>query len=196
MAQTQSSKAVGVFTYLPLFFTHFFAGFVCIVATLYIGYYHCDFIPVPASTDLIHRLAFALQCTLPMVVVVFVAILMVMNKRGFTKAVDPLSGNESILQLDKNVLWNTLEQFVIGFSLLLIASTVFKTTEQLKLIPIYSFLFVFGRIAFRVGYGISSKHRAFGMSMNLHIVGFMLIYLFYLFLTGDIFAGTLSRDEL
>ena len=169
---------------------------MCVVATLYIGYYHCDFIPVPPSTDLIHRLAFALQCTLPMVVVVFVAILMVMNKRGVTTAVDPLSDNESILQLDKNVLWNTVEQFVVGFSLLLIASTVFKTTEQLKLIPIYSFLFVFGRIAFRVGYGIDPKLRSFGMSMNLHIVLYMLIYLFYLFLTGDNFAGTLSRDEL
>ena len=196
MAQTQSSKAVGIFTYLPLFLTQALAGSVCVVATLYIGYYHCDFIPVPPSTDLIHRLAFALQCTLPMVVVVFVAVLMVMNKRGFTTAVDPLSGNDSILQLDKNVLSNTLEQFVIGFTLLLIASTVFETIEQLKLIPLYSFLFCFGRVAFRVGYGIHPKLRTVGMSMNIQIVLYMLIYLFYLLLTGQNFAGSLSRDEL
>ena len=169
---------------------------MCVVATLYIGYYHCDFIPVPPSTDLIHRMAFTLQCTLPMVLVVLGAILMVTNKRTVTTAVDPLSDNDSILQLDKNFLSNTLEQFMVGFTLLLIASTVFETTEQLKLMPLYSFLFVFSRIAFRVGYGISPKHRVFGMSMNFQIVLYMLIYLFYLFLNGQNFAGILSRDEL
>ena len=196
MAQTQSSKAVGVFTYLPLFFTQFFAGFVCIVATLYIGYYHCDFIPVPPSTDLIHRLAFALQCTLPMELVVFVAIQVVSVRRAVTAAVDPLSGNEGVLQLDKSFLSNTLEQFAVGFTLVMIASTVLVTTEQLKLIPLYSFLFVLSRIAFRIGYGIRPNLRTFGMSINLQIVWYMQILLLYLFLTGQRFGFAGARDEL
>ena len=143
-------------------------GTLIVVLVLYTGYYHGNFIPVPVSTDLASRLAFALRCSLPMVVVLFAAIVLVAIKRAATAAVNPLSGNEGIVQLEKNVLSNTFEQFVISFTLMMIAATYLDSPQMLKLLPLYSFLFVVGRILFRIGYGINPLFRTVGMSITFN----------------------------
>ena len=111
------------------------------------------------------------------------------NKRALTAAIDPLSGNENIVQLDKNFLTNTLEQFVVAFAITLAVATYLDTPEELKLLPIYTFMFVTGRIAFRIGYGLSPWLRATGMACNFYSTILMFVVLVYLISTRGFLYG-------
>ena len=171
--------AEGIFKILPLFLLEAFIGILTVVLVFHTGYYHGDFIPVPVAMDIASRLAFGLRCSLPMVMVLLAAITLVMIKRGFTAAINPLSGNEGLVQLEKNVLANTIEQFVMGFILMMIAATYLDSPQTLKLLPIYSFLFVVGRILFSIGYGIHPRFRSVGMTITLIATTIMLGVVIY-----------------
>ena len=188
MAQIQKTRE-GVFKKFPLFISQFILSLVSILLTFYGGYYYCDFIPVPTSVDLSSRLAFSLRCSLPMVVVLFLSIVIVGNKRAVTAAVDPLSGNESIVQLDKNFLTNTLEQFAVAFTIILTAATYLETPQELKLLPIYATVFVLSRIIFRIGYGLNPWLRTAGMVGNFYSTILMCGILVYLILTRGFLHG-------
>ena len=204
MAQAQ--KREGICKKFPLFISQFIVALVLIFFAFYGGYYYCDSIPVPTSVDLSSRLAFALRCTLPMAVVLFLSIVIVGNKRALTAAVDPLSGNESIVQLDKNFLTNTLEQFAVAFAIILTAATYLETPQELKLLPIYATVFVVSRIFFRIGYGLNPLLRATGMTGNFYSTILMFGILVYLISTRGFLHGLgvpplpphimKSRDEL
>ncbi|KAL5460486.1 hypothetical protein EMCRGX_G033937 [Ephydatia muelleri] len=120
-------------------------------AIYYSGYYHVSIVPLPTSIDLVAKLSYTIRCAFPMVLVLFFFIMNVGNKRFVTAAIDPLGGNEHIVQLEKNVLTNTLEQFVLSFTLMLVAATYLDTVEKMKIIALYSFAFVIGRVLFRIG---------------------------------------------
>ena len=141
------------------------------------------------SVDLPSRLAFALRCTLPMAAILCLSIFNVVMTRVSTAAIDPLSGNENMVQLDKNFLTNTLEQFVVAFTISLTTATYLDTPEELKLLPIYTFMFVTGRIAFRIGYGLSPWLRTAGIGCNFCSTILMFVILVYLISTRGFLYG-------
>ena len=148
-------------------------------AIYYSGYYHVSIVPLPTSIDLVAKLSYTIRCAFPMVLVLLFFIMNVGNKRFVTAAIDPLGGNEHIVQLEKNVLTNTLEQFVLSFTLMLVAATYLDTVEKMKIIALYSFAFVIGRVLFRIGYGISPHFRVLGMGMTILSICLLLVVIVY-----------------
>lgn len=168
----------GVFRHFKLFLFLNLLGYAITFSTFYLGYHYGEFIPVPTSPpgpsgntttaiDMSTRLAFALRCCIPLALCLFVAVALVGNKRALTDAVDPLSGNEHIVQIDKNFLANTLEQCVIGLFFVLAVASYAETPQELRILPIFAVVFTVARILFRVGYGIHYLLRAFGMAVNI-----------------------------
>lgn len=155
-ASTKSkSERTGIFRNFKLFALLNLLGYGITASTFYYGYHYGDFI-IPASLSnetvaLDVRLAFGLRCSLPLALCVFFAVAMVGNKRAVSDAVDPLSGNENIVQIDKNFLANTLEQCVIGFILMLIMASYCETPKELRLLPIFAAVFTVARVVFRIG---------------------------------------------
>ena len=157
---------------------------------MYGGYYWTNFIPVPASMTFSTRLSYTLRCSLPMVLVLGFAVMAVIGRRVTNpKLANPLSGNDVIMQVDKNFLQNTLEQLSLSFPTLLIATAYFDTPEIMKIIPLYSFTFVFGRVAFRVGYGLGPKYRSMGMITNLLSFWILVAIVAYLMFTKGLVYG-------
>ena len=157
---------------------------------MYGGYYWTNFIPVPASMTFSTRLSYTLRCSLPMVLVLGFAVMAVIGRRVTNpKLANPLSGNDVIMQVDKNFLQNTLEQLSLSFPTLLIATAYFDTPEIMKIIPLYSFTFVFGRVAFRVGYGLGPKYRSMGMITNLLSFWILVTIVAYLMFTKGLVYG-------
>ena len=176
---------------MPIFIPQALFGLVFTMVSFYIGYYHGDFILPTLTTsgagniDLSARLAYALCCSLPMILSLFAGIQMVGIRRGLTSAVNPLSGNEGLIQVDKNYLSNTLEQFVVSFTLILIIAAYADSIQVLRLLPVYSAVFTTGRILFWIGYRISPFYRSVGMSTGFISTYVMLgITLYYSWTKG------------
>lgn len=93
------------------------------------------------------------------------------------------------MQVDKNFLQNSLEQLFLSFPILLIATAYFDTPEMMKIIPLYSFTFIFGRVAFRVGYGLGPKYRSMGMITNLVSFWILVTIVVYLMFTKGLVYG-------
>ena len=169
----------GVFRHFKLFLSLNLLAYSMTCSTFFYGYHYGDFIPVPAPPplaggnnatayiDMSTRLAFALRCSIPLALCLFVAVALVGNKRSVTDAVDPLSGNEHIVQIDKNFLANTLEQCVIGLIFMLVVASYAETSQELRILPIFAAVFTVARVLFRVGYGVHYLLRAFGMGCNI-----------------------------
>ncbi len=144
----------------------------------YGGYYHCSCIPHPVpGAGLDSKLFYTLRCTLPLLVVLLTAIAMVGRIRGSSKALNPLAGHENLVQAQKNILNNTLEQLIVW----LLCTGVLVTYldgEEMRLVPLYAAAFVVGRVLFWLGY---PKHRGWGMSINFTssflIVGFVVYFM-------------------
>ena len=136
---------------LQVFLLQVLLGATFTILSFYIGYYHGEFI-LPssnASESRIHlnnRFAYAICCSFPMLLSLIAGIKRVAIKRAQTGAADPLSGNESFVQVHKNYTTNTLEQFVIGLALMLIVAAYTDNPQVLRLLPVYSFVFTVGRI--------------------------------------------------
>lgn len=181
---------------MPLFFAQMLVSVVILVIVYYGGYFYCDYIPLPESNDFSSKLQFTLQwCAFPFAVILFYTIMQVGNKRGSSPASNPLSGNEHYVQLDKNILANTLEQTVLAFFLVL-TLTVYLQQAEMKLVPLFVVSFVVGRVLFIAGYKISPKFRSCGVLTNfgstfvvLAIVGY------YIYSRGFMIAAT-GKDEL
>ena len=96
--------------------------------SFYVGYFHGEFIlPSTSSServDLSSKLAYALRCSFPMLITLFAGIMIIAAKRALTNlAINPLSGNDGLILVDKLYLSNTLEQFVVGLTLMLIIAS-------------------------------------------------------------------------
>ena len=183
---------------MPFFIVQLIAGLASLVTIYYGGYYYCDFIPLPQSDDFSRKLQFTLQwSTFPFAVFLFYTIMQVGNKRGSTPASNPLSGNEHYLQLEKNILTNTLEQSTLAFFLLL-ALTVYLEQAEMKLVPLFVLSFVVGRILFIVGYKINPKFRVCGIMVNGGSTFLMLGLIGYFIYSRGLMATTNfnGKDEL
>jgi len=160
-----------------------------VAAIFYGGYYYCPSLPVPASNDFTSKLIYAMRWSFFPLVVLEVAILLVGNGRRTSKAANPLAGVDHLIQLQKNVLANTLEQFIVFMFCSLVLITFLKTPEEMRLVPLYSTAFVIGRILFRLGYGISWKYRGCGMQINFTSTGFITGLIFYFMFSRGFMFG-------
>lgn len=88
-----------------------------------------------------------------------------MLTRLFSKARNPLSGHEKLVDKQVRILTNTLEQFILSAVNQLILVT-FLPADHLYVIPFLVYTFVIGRIAFIIGYNIDPKYRTFGLALT------------------------------
>lgn len=160
-----------------------------IAGVLYGGYYLCDSIPTPKSPALEGKMTYLIRCCVyPCVLVLCWSILVVSNKRGSTPAVNPLAGKEHLLQLEKNILMNTVEQSLLFLMICLVLATYLEGSE-LRILPLYSILWVTGRISFTIGYRVNPKYRTFGMATTFIPGLFFLGVIPYLIYTRGFMYG-------
>ena len=159
---------------------------VVLLTILYGGYYHCHSIPIPEPGE---KLMYTLRyCAFPQAVFLLFAIMRVGSKRGSTRAINPLAGNEHLIQTEKNILMNTVEQ-LLCFLLLVFALTTYLEPEEMRIIPLYSLSFIVGRILFMIGYTINPKYRSFGIAINFFATFFFIGYTIYLMYTRGFMYG-------
>lgn len=174
---------------LPIFLVQVAAAAVLTTGWLYGGYYHCDSIPVPQSNNLRDIWIYYTRCCVfPCGLTLFFSIVAVMNKRGSTPAANPLAGREGVLQLEKNILTNTVEQIMLFLIATLILMTYLETSEM-KIIPIFASHWVIGRILFNIGYRIGAPYRSLGMLSNAFSTFFFLGLACYLAYTRGFMYG-------
>lgn len=155
----------------------FSTGFVAIA-------YFFVSLPLPVLDTAEQRLIFTLRWQIFPALMLFAGVAVIGNERFLSPAINPLADAESDkTQIHLRYLSNTLEQFVLFFVASLILST-FLDSHSIKLIPILATLFVFGRIAFWLGYLQNSLYRAFGMGVTLYPTAAVLFYETYLVLHG------------
>ena len=179
--ERQKSKGVLEPGFLSVYIPQAIFGNAFTILMFYIGYYHGDFIlPTTQKFHLSARLAYALCCSFPMVLSLYAGIEGIVIKRVTTGPVNPLAGEEHLIQVDKNYLSNTLEQFVAGLTLMLTVAAYTDSSQVLRLLPVYSFVFTLSRVLFRIGYGMDPLYRAVGMIMtfvsNYIMIGMVLYY--------------------
>ena len=184
MAQNESTtKAISRLRHLQTFFS-----LVTTVSIFYVGYYQFPCLPVPASDDFSSKLVYTFRCAFAPLVVLVAAVMMVGNMRRTTAAGNPLAGKEHLLQLQKNFLTNTLEQFVVFLVSTLVLITYLQG-EEMRLVPLYAITFLVGRILFRIGYGVAFYYRGWGMRTNFMSQGFIIGLTVYLMITRGFMFG-------
>ena len=146
---------------------------------LYQGYYHWP-IPTPNSDDFMEKLVYSIRSTaLPAGITLYMAVMMVAIKRSSTPAGNPLAGKEKFVLLEKCYLTNTIEQALI-LMFLVLTMTTYLQFQEMKVIPIYSGLWVLGRMLFRIGYGINPRYRTLGMGIHNCTSFYFFFLIFYL----------------
>lgn len=107
---------------------------------------------LPPMLTLVDRLAFTLKWNVLTVFVLLAIIVHVGNVRFLSAQHNPFkSEDKDKVEVHLRVLQNTLEQFVVSFTLQLI-TTAWLEESQMQVIPIVVILFVIGRILFWRGY--------------------------------------------
>ncbi len=101
-----------------------------------------------------------------MILVFMWAVHSVARGRVNSAAIDPLAGMDHLIQLQKNFLSNSVEQFLITFVLIMVVATYVEEDKDMVFIPLTVINFVVARILFRVGYGIGPDYRGVGMIMT------------------------------
>ena len=176
-------------TAVILWMAQLLAAVVTMLFIFYGGYYFCPSLPVPASMDFTSKLIYTVRCIFPPLLVLQVAILLVINGRRSLGVANPLAGQEHLIQLQKNFLSNTLEQFLVFMVSTLVLITFLNTPEEMRLVPLYTTTFIVGRILFRIGYGISWKYRGCGMAINFFSTGFITgLIIYFMFTRGFMFG--------
>ena len=186
--QKSDSERVGIYEpgFFRVYIPQLVLALIITVASFYIGNYHGDFILLSSGAGNMHlsaRLAYALCCSLPMLLSLYAGIEVITIQRSVTAAANPLAGNEHLIQLHKNYVTNTLEQLFVGLTLMLIVAAYTDSPQVLRLLPVYSVLFTIARIIFWIGYSITHLYRALGMAINFFCNYVMFGMVFYYTLT-------------
>ena len=187
--QGKQKKSKKLHFNLALYLVELSLAIITLAIIYYGGYYLCEHIPIPESMDFASRLAYTFRWSLPMVIVFMITIMNTANKRGSSAAVNPLSGNEHLVQSLKNILMNTHEQLMAAFMLMLILVTYCDTPDTMKIIPLYVISYTVGRILFIIGYSIGPQYRSYGMMMNLISTFGLAGYIVYLVYTKGMMYG-------
>lgn len=85
-------------------------------------------------------------------------------RRFFSKAINPLSGNESLVEDAVKINTNSVEQFFIVVVAQITVIASLKPDKIITMIPLMNALYITGRILFWMGY---PKYRGFGMTMTM-----------------------------
>ena len=170
-------------------------GFAVTIGLFYFTLYHGDRLPLPVPPNLMvsTKLGYAIKCLVLPAFFVFLAILGVSSARGKSKiAWNPLArGGDDEIKIEKNVLQNTLEQFLVFAFLLLALSVSAMSMHQLKFVPVACLLFFLGRVLFRLGYGIQTNpgHRVLGYSINFSLMLLLFMMNAYLVWKNGFLSG-------
>lgn len=126
------------------------------------------------------KLEFTLKYQVPGVAWLVFCIFYVIKFRVTTKAFNPLGGAEQYTEMAKNILQNSIEQYLLSFLAQLILLSFIDGPTTLKVIPLLSLFFLVGRVTFWLGY---PAYRSFGFLTTLLptqiTIGYT-IYKFYL----------------
>lgn len=106
-------------------------------------------------------MVYALKLQVILLIPFFYLLVYIIYLRLSSQAINPLSGNEHVVEKANNFLKNTLEQFVFAFPNQLILA-INLPPDYLHVLPFLVFYFLFGRIAFFVGYSINPFYRSLG----------------------------------
>ena len=180
-----------------LIIAQFFVALCIEVAALWFGYTYKELIPPPNNVeDAGERLVYAVHCLFPMGTVLIWAITMVMFRRSNPAVYDPLAGNEHLIQVHKNIATNTVEQLLVSAILMLVFAAQTTCSDMMKVLPLFSALFVLGRLLFMYGYRIAAKYRTIGIALNILINSTMFYFICYTYYTNWITNSTTVKTEL
>lgn len=115
-------------------------------------------------TDFSAKLQFTLRFQIIGVVWMIFCMWSVIAKRFPSPAVNPMSGYEHLTEIPKNIMTNSLEQFVMSVLTQLSLLTYLDGDETKKIIPMLTTMFLVGRITFWAGY---PTYRSFGFWVTM-----------------------------
>ncbi|GFR98832.1 transmembrane protein 79 [Elysia marginata] len=119
-------------------------------------------IPIPSLPTAGHRLVYTLRLQTPAFLILMAAILNVGMVRLHTPAINPIYGNaEHLVEFERRFLANHVEQMLLNVPGQLVLVS-FLGEGHMKVIPILSLIFVFGRVSFYIGYRMSYLRRTVG----------------------------------
>ena len=137
------------------------------------AYWCSDCIPSPASTNVSDRFLYTVRCVLPMAVTFLFAF----------SGVGTCNGAESLLtrflRLEMSIVAATLEQMMAAVLLMFIGTAYFYTAGMLKIIPVYSVVFITGRLVSRIGHSVSPLCCKIGYEINVLGTFAFLCIIFY-----------------
>ena len=139
------------------------------------------------------RLIFTIQLLFLDCFSLLFAIYAVISRRVSTIAINPLDPKGQIfVEQRQRILQNTLEQFVVKVILSLTLCTILESNE-LILLPVFTFLFLLGRLTFALGY---PKYRSFGFIMHITSNTFVIGLISYrLFINGTFFQHIKNKSN-
>jgi hypothetical protein len=143
------------------------------------------------SLVLKNRLVFMFQLSFIDLFPLIIAIIAVIDRRFSTIAANPMDPRgHAFVERRQRILQNTLEQLIIKLILSLALCTVLRSNE-LMILPVFTFLFVLGRFTFALGY---PNYRSLGMGMNAFSAILVMILIGYrLFIEGAFFQHIKSK---
>jgi hypothetical protein len=141
-----------------------FIGFVATLLLYWIAY---SFFPkINQEWLILDRIVLAIKCFALPTALFFAMIIRVGSQRFGNPAEDPtkVDANSDTMKVDLRVLSNTHEQILV-FTVNALLLSILLPYQYLTLLPIYSVLFVVGRIIFWFGYRVNVLWRAPGFAM-------------------------------
>lgn len=138
-----------------------FSGSLAVFAFGYFYLYEQLGIKNQNLPTVLDRIIYAVQLEIYSLLTVILTFHVVVLRRLFSAAWNPLSGNEAVVVKASRIFVNTYEQFLLHFFNVFIFST-WVSEKYVFVLPGIVTAFVFGRVAFFVGYMIHPKHRLLG----------------------------------
>ena len=121
-------------------------------------------IDVHSLADIQSRIGFVLKYSTTGVLWIIRCLFTIMYRRTTSPAMDPTCGADHLLVRQRNVLNNSMEQFILSLVSQLILVQYLTSEETVKYIPVLSQLFIIGRVTYWLGY---PKYRLFGFMLNI-----------------------------
>ena len=109
----------------------------------------------------------------------YISLHIVVVKRINSKAINPLSGNELLVEAPVKIFTNSVEQFVISVISQVTVITFLEAEKIISIIPVMNLLYFIGRILFYFGY---PKFRSFGMTVTMFPASLAIYFSFYRFI--------------
>ena len=162
-------------------------GLVALIASYYL--YNLFVVPRVKWTSVhLHsqadRLVFALRLQLPGLITLFIALLYVMIKRTTLGIYNPLTSQDSAIDLQKKILANTVEQFILSFGNSLILAS-FLPEDKLRILPFIAGSFFIGRLIFFICYSLNEATRGIGFIITIvPSLGALVYNVYFLFSQG------------